>query len=122
MGDSGIGRKIVVSDIAQSEDKSGRQVIRDAVVLEQNRRSLAGLGHTKQLHKSIEDCNAQWRNTTENQRAGRVAEVWHSGTFNADAAKKGVNLTSELTQHGTPADIRVTRGGSGGTIVSEAQV
>ena len=37
----------------------------------------------------IHHVKKQWKNSTHAQRSGRIAEEWHAGTLNANAARKG---------------------------------
>lgn len=58
----------------------------------------------------------KWDNASIHQRAGRAAESWHTGTFNADAILKGLDVRAQTTATaGAPhaaADVAMTGGGA----------
>lgn len=53
------------------------------------------------------------------QQGGFAAEVYHEATFNADAARKGLDVRATRTTGNAPADLNIT---SGDQVVGKAQI
>jgi hypothetical protein len=53
------------------------------------------------------------------QQGGFAAEVYHEATFNADAARKGLDVRATRTTGNAPADLNIT---SGDQVVARAQI
>jgi hypothetical protein len=76
-------------------------------------RALNGVRAAREGAARVEEVAAQWRNTSPECIAGRLAEELHAATFNVDAAAKGLNSLHAKTgaAHGAStaaADLTVT--------------
>jgi hypothetical protein len=80
------------------------------------------LGQTDKLQTALTEAAQKHLNLGDAQAAGHLAEVWHAGTFNLDAARKGLGglLEAKLSTPNDPvADLQVL---SHGQVVAKAQL
>ncbi len=82
----------------------------NGVVFESAARSLNGVRAARDGGTSVTKVAEQWRNTSQERIAGRVAEELHAATFNIDASAKGLNA------------VRATTGASVGMSTASADV
>jgi len=74
------------------------------------------------VEDAIEDVIRQMKNLADNQKdihyaKGDVAEAWHAGTFNVDAARRGVDTSAVTPRDASPIDVSMH-----GTSMENAQL
>ncbi len=105
------------------EDEN-RSAVENGVIGDTANRSAKAFDATRQMGKDIQRVSKQWQNCSKEQVAGRVAEKFHEGTFNKNAALKGrFDLKAVATESNgnahSPADIEILKNGK---VVDRVQV
>ncbi len=105
------------------EQEKEKESVHDGIVMETIARYGQALDAVQDMGTRISKVAETYNATGQPQVAGRIAEEWHAGTFNRDAALKGhSNLRAQTTasngQHSATADIEVFQNGK---IVAKAQ-
>lgn len=108
----------------EQKSKDPASVANIGAAFETAARGLNGVRSAQQGAVRLQKVSQQWRNTSPERLAGRLAEELHAATFNADAAAKGLNGLKAVTgaANGTPtaaADLTILNGFK---VVDAAQV
>lgn len=109
------------TEYSKDDDKS---LIKNGVIMEKAHRGAKAVNAARTTGEEIKDIAEQYKNCVDECTAGRIAEKFHEGTFNMDAARKGrpdlkARTTASNGQCRAKADIEVLKNGN---IVDGAQV
>lgn len=101
--------------MARKNKKKNKKIAKGAI-FEQGIRHTKSFAESSHMGSRIHHTSKQWKNSTNAQRSGRIAEEWHAGTLNADAAKKGLRVrahTGATNKQSTAAADITIRGSKG---------
>ena len=98
----------------KKKDNKKKQSSIQGATFEQNQRHARAFEATQDMTTRLNKTATQWRNSSKAQRAGRLAEEWHAGTFNVDAARKGMSSIAKTgassAKSTADADIWISKG------------
>lgn len=98
----------------KKKDNKKKQSSIQGATFEQNQRHARAFDATQDMTTRLNKTATQWRNSSKAQRAGRLAEEWHAGTFNVDAARKGMSSIAKTgassAKSTADADIWISKG------------
>ena len=109
--------------MARKNKKKNNKKIAKGVIMEQGIRHTKSYDESSRMAGRIRHTSKQWKKSTNAQRSGRMAEEWHAGTLNANAAKKGLRVRArtgaEMQKSTSAVDISIH--GSKGNVSAQVK-
>ena len=109
-------KSIIKREQESTEGKQSSRDMKTAAIMETSKRGLDAFRATEAAVSSLRQEATKWSKASPEQLAGRLAEIHHSGSFNANAARSGMSHLKAVTgsQAGLPTaphDISMLRHG-----------